>query len=198
MDPSCGEAARRAAAALEGLGHHVEKAAFIDLDEYLPPFLNVVHSGLGAYDADWDRVEPHIRADRAAAQAVDSLTYTRSVRDLQMWSRRVVARWGAEFDLLLTPTMSIEPPRAGEILAAVHGATTGGPPPIQVFEMAVLTSPWNMSGLPAISLPTHTGAGGIPVGVQLVAGPWEEARLLRVAAQLEAALPWAGRHPFGF
>ena len=75
---------------------------------------------MAGYDADWDRVEPHIRANRAVAQSVDSLTYVRSVHDLQRFSRRLVSRWGIEFDILVSPTMTIEPPPAGEILAAVH------------------------------------------------------------------------------
>ena len=68
---------------------------------------------------------------------------------------------------------------------------------LQVLQMVVFTAGFNMSGLPAISLPTHMAPSGLPVGVQLVAGPWGEAQLFRVAAQLEEALPWgaAGR-PF--
>jgi len=64
-----------------------------------------------------------------------------------------------------------------------------------VFQMAVLTSGFNMTGQPAISLPTYMTDQGIPIGVQVVGGPWDEARLLRVAAQLEEALPWAERRP---
>jgi Asp-tRNA(Asn)/Glu-tRNA(Gln) amidotransferase A subunit family amidase len=61
--------------------------------------------------------------------------------------------------------------------------------------MAVLTSGFNMTGQPAISVPTHMTPAGIPIGVQLVGEPWGEATILRVAAQLEAALPWADRRP---
>ena len=61
--------------------------------------------------------------------------------------------------------------------------------------MVAFTSAFNVVGLPAISLPTHTSSTGLPVGVQLVGGPWGEARLLAVAPQLEAALPWADRVP---
>jgi amidase len=163
--------------------------------EFLRAFLKVVNSGLADYEADWDRVEPHIRANRAIAEAVDSLTYVGAVHDLQRLSRPILARWGDEFDILLTPTMTIEPPRAGEVLAAVHAGAETGAPAMQVFQMAALTSAWNMTGQPAISLPTHQAADGVPIGVQLVAGPWEEATLLRLAAQLEAALPWADRRP---
>jgi amidase len=91
--------------------------------------------------------------------------------------------------------MSIEPPRAGDILKAVHEDVESGGPALQVFQMAVFTSGFNMSGQPAISLPTHQTSSGLPIGVQLVGGPWGEACLLRAASQLEAALPWADRRP---
>jgi amidase len=195
IDGPCLTAAQAAGAALQRLGHTVTTVA-LDIDEaFLRAFLKVVNTGLADIDADWDRVEPHIRANRAHAQAVDSLTYARAVHDLQRLSRPVVARWGEEFDLLLTPTMTIEPPRAGEVLAAVHASAETGTPALQVFQMAALTSAWNMTGQPAISLPTYQTEEGIPIGVQLIAGPWEEARLLRVASQLEAALPWSDRQP---
>jgi len=195
IDPVCVEAARAAANVLEGLGHEISEVEIQVGEEFLSAFLNVVNSGLADYDVDWDRVEPHIKANRKAAQAIDSLTYVRSVHDLQRFSRQVVNRWGTEFDLLVTPTMSIEPPRAGEILAAVHAGAHSGEPALQVFQMAVLTSAFNMTGQPAISVPTHQTGSRLPVGVQLVAGPWEEAKLLQAASQLESALPWADRHP---
>lgn len=125
-----------------------------------------------------------------AAQAVDSLTYVRSVHDLERWSRGFVARWGDDFDILVTPTMAIEPPRAGEVLAAADEAKAV---PLQAFQMGAFCAGFNVSGQPAISLPTYVAPSGLPIGVQLVAGPWREALLLRVAAQLEEALPWSGR-----
>jgi amidase len=196
VDPECAAAARQAATALEELGHHVEPVGLDVPDEFLPAFLNVVNSGLADYeDIEWDRAEPHIRANRQAAMAIDSLTYVRSVHQLQKATRQMSGRWGRDFDLLVTPTMAIEPPRAGEVLAAVHEGAGTGAPALQVFQMAVFTSGFNMSGQPAISLPTHTTPDGTPIGVQLVAGPWDEATLLRVAAQLEEALPWAARRP---
>jgi len=196
VDPACVTAARKTATALEELGHHVEPVGLDVPDEFLPAFLNVVNSGLADYEnIDWDRVEPHIRANRQAAMAVDSLTYVRSVHQLQRATRQMSGRWGRDFDLLVTPTMAIEPPRAGEVLAAVHEGAGTGAPALQVFQMAVFTSGFNMSGQPAISLPVDATPDGLPIGVQLVAGPWEEAVLLRVAAQLEEALPWAARRP---
>jgi amidase len=196
IEPECAEAAAEAAAALEGLGHHVEPAALEVPDQFVTAFLNVVNTGLADYhDVDWDRAEPHIRANLAAARAVDSLTYVRSVHDLQLITRQLVARWGTDFDLLVTPTMTIAPPPAGAILAAVHAGAESGEPALQVFQMAVLTSGFNMSGQPAISLPTHMSLDHVPIGVQLVGGPWQEALVLQVAAQLEQALPWADRRP---
>jgi amidase len=192
VDQPCIDAVRVAAAALESLGHPVDRVGYQVPDEVLVAFLNVVNSDLGGYDVDWEKTEPHVRGARQAAQAVDSLVYERSVYELQRWSREFVVQWGRDFDILVSPTMCTEPPRAGEVLAAAHEAKAT---PIQVLQMAVFASGFNMSGQPAISLPTHMAPSGLPIGVQLVAGPWQEAQLFRVAAQLEEALPWAGRRP---
>jgi amidase len=192
VDQPCIEAVRQAAAALEKLGHHVDLVSYQVPDDFVVALFNIVNSGLAGFDVDWEKTEPHVRTAHETAQAVDSLTYVRSVQDLQRWSREFVARWGHDFDLLVTPTMSIEPPRAGEVLAAAHEAKA---PPLPAMQMAAFCVGFNISGQPAISLPTHVAPSGLPIGVQLVAGPWEEALLLRVAAQLEEALPWAGRRP---
>jgi len=111
---------------------------------------------------------------------------------LQRMTRQIVARFDHEFDLLVTPTMSIEPPTVG-LLSSVH-AGAGGPVG-EIVAMAAFTAIFNITGLPAISVPLHQAASGLPVGVQIVAGPWHEARLIRVASYLEQAAPWSARYP---
>jgi amidase len=54
---------------------------------------------------------------------------------------------------------------------------------------------WNVTGMPAVSLPLHWTPDGLPVGVMLAAGPGEEALLLGLAGQIEQAQPWRDRRP---
>lgn len=199
--PECIEAVREAAAALEQMGHHVVPTSWGLSEEFNAARLRVALPEIVAgLDVDWERVEPHIRALRRDGEAVDSLTYISSVYDLQRRVRDLVSGWGSEFDILLTPTMPILPPRAGDVLAAVHEAARSGADVGEAYvawntSFTAFTGVFNATGQPAISLPTHMTANGVPVGVQLVAGPWEEALLFRVASQLETALPWADRQP---
>jgi amidase len=193
MDPECLAAVRRTAAVLEGLGHTVEVVALELPDEALVAFLSIVNSGLADYlDIDWGKTEPHIQANRRAAQGIDSLTYVAAVHTLQRFSRTLVARWGSEFDVLLTPTMSILPPKVG-VLQEVHADPENTS--MTVFQMALFNAFFNITGQPAISLPLETSSTGLPIGVQLVGGPWQEDLLVRLAAQLELAHPWAARMP---
>ncbi len=141
---------------------------------------------------DWDKVEPHNAAGYAAGRAVNSIDYVEAVQRLQRATRRIVAHWGRDFDLLLTPTMAIEPPEAGVVLEAAH-AEAGTP--LQVFQMVAYTAIFNFTGQPAVSLPLHWSASGLPIGVQLVARPWGESELVRLGSQLEQAAPWSGRNP---
>jgi len=67
---------------------------------------------------------------------------------------------------------------------------------LNCFPLVVFTSLFNVTGLPAISVPIHHDDGtGLPVGVQIVATPWREDLLLQVAGTLELAHPWADRRP---
>ncbi len=188
-------ALERAGALFEQLGH---KVFTIDKDVFHPdsiqPFLDVINTGFAEYEGiDWEKVEPHNKASYAAAMGADSLTPIRALGQLQRLTRQVVAKWGQEFDILVTPTMSIEPPTAGSVLAEVHANPDA--PAMTVVAMVAFTAVYNITGQPAISLPLHWTPAGIPIGVQIVGGPWQEALLLQVASQLEEAAPWSGRRP---
>ncbi|MHB8219588.1 MAG: amidase [Acidimicrobiales bacterium] len=185
----------RAGSLLERLGHHVEEVDFeLFPVEVLASFLPLMNAAFGDYDGiDVTRMEPHNAASYQAGQAVDSLALVRGNSQLQRISREISSRWGREFDVLVTPTTAIPAPPAGAILRQVHEDPGGMP--MDVLSMAIFTAPFNVSGQPAVSLPLHQGEGGIPVGVQLVAGPWQEHLLIRVASQLEEADPWRDRRP---
>jgi amidase len=192
-DPECATAVRATADLLAGLGHELVDEVIEIPDAALTAFLNMVNSGLADYDGvDWSATEPHIQANRAAAQGVDSLTYVAAIHHLQLYSRDVVARWGRDFDVLLTPTLAILPPPVG-VLDEVHASA--GAPALTVFQMAVFNAFFNVTGQPSISLPLAMSQSGLPIGLQFVAGPWREDLLIRLASQLETAAPWSDRCP---
>ena len=187
-------AVERAATLLESLGHDVVRLGADLFDPSgLGAYLNLMNAGMAAYPGlDPERIEPHNRAALDAARALDSLDYARSLAELQVQSRSILARFDEEFDLLVTPTMAIEPPPVG-LLAAVHAQPEF--PITEIVSMAAFTAIFNITGQPAVSLPLHVAASGLPVGVQIVAGAWCDAQLIQVASQLEALAPWADRVP---
>ncbi len=65
-------------------------------------------------------------------------------------------------------------------------------------EFTPFTPVINVTGQPAISVPMGFTEGGLPLGIQLIGRPADEASLLRLAAQLEAARPWAEQRPETF
>jgi amidase len=195
LDEACADAAGVAVGHLQDLGHAIEPVTFDTLPEDLiQMFLPVIYAGFVDYvDVDWSKAEPHNTAAWEQARQASLVDLAGAIQALQARSREIVAHWGRDFDVLLTPTLSIEPPPVGAILEAVHAAP--GEPAMPVLQMVAFTLFANVTGLPGISLPLHSTAEGVPIGVQLVAGPWDEATLIRLASQLEQAAPWADRRP---
>ena len=108
-------------------------------------------------------------ADGAKTGAVD---YVRALRQCRLFRREIEALM-PPFDALLMPTAPAPAPRGL--------ASTGDP---------VFCAPWSCAGVPAIALPSGVAADGLPLSVQLVAAPWNEAELLRTARWVEALLDW--------
>jgi amidase len=194
-DENCVAGARAAAALLESLGHSVEEVEVPTIsEEMVPPFIALTQGGLADYEGvDWSATEPHIAHTRELAGQTGAYDYVLAARTLELLSRREVARWGRDFDILVTPTSAILPPKAGATLEAQHAAPDQ--PVMDVVASVSFTAFGNVTGLPGVSLPLHRTAEELPVGVQLLAGPWQDGQLLALAAQLEAASPWAQLRP---
>jgi amidase len=107
---------------------------------------------------------------------------------------RSVGPFFQQHDVLLTPTVAVTPYKLGLLDANAPGLTTQGWYD-HLFRHLPYTALFNMTGQPAISLPLAQSAGGLPIGIQLVGRYGDEATVLRLAAQLEQAMPWADRLP---
>jgi amidase len=126
----------------------------------------------------------------ASAEASSAADYGRTVASLQMLARRIVAFW-SEADVVLTPTLALPPVPIGwqeEVTGAIEQLHRN-------TEFTPFTAVANLTGLPAMSVPLHWSDEGLPIGVQLIGPPAGEALLLSLAAELEAARPWAARRP---
>ena len=192
----CVDAARDTAALLEELGHEVVEVEVPTISEELvPAFTTMAAAGLADYDGvDWEKVEPHNRHTYGVAtKEISAYDYVVAAQKLERLSRREVARWGRDFDAMLTPTSAILPPLAGTVLEAQHAAPEQAT--FDVVASVVFAAFGNITGLPAISLPLYWNDAGLPVGTMLTGGPFDEATLIRLGAQLEAARPWAQRSP---
>ena len=173
---ACIDAVEATAKLLESLGHRVVEfdQGIDDVDRFVSAFGAIWNTGMaGVPLADSDAVEPHNRAMHEDALKTDSIAYLESV--------------------MLTPTMAVEPPRCGAVWEGAEADPLMAV--LNCYPMAAFTTPWNVTGLPALSLPLHQSPSGLPVGVQLVAGAWQEATLLQLGTQLEEAAPWADRRP---
>ncbi len=205
LHPDCAAAAEQAARLLESLGHHLEESypPALDHPDAMRGFLTVVGSSiaraLDAWGAKLGRrlgeadVEALTWAVAQAGRGVSAPDYIGAVEGNHAHARRLAAWWSeAGFDLLLSPTCAAPPPPLGHFAPAPDNPLQGY---LRAAPYGAFTAQWNVSGQPGISLPLYWSQAGLPIGVQLVAASGREDLLLRVAAQLEQASPWAGRLP---
>ncbi len=204
VDDDCVEAARSAGALLGSLGHHVE-AAFPDAladpsvsAQFLALWATGMAQGLAGCEAmlgrplTEDEVEPVNWVQSEYAATLHATDLSSALAASAAFRRRAQQWWADGWDLLLTPTL-------GEVPVPLGTMANDPENPLHPLARAAafvpFTPAWNMTGQPAISLPLHRTGAGLPVGVQLVAAYGREDVLIRVAAQLEEATPWAHLHP---
>jgi amidase len=141
---------------------------------------------------DLNLVEPLSRELYEQGKRISAAELVVMLNQLRALSRRIIGFWD-NYDLFVTPTLAQLPLEIGALQPG-----PGEPATIMMEKSAAFTpfTPiFNVTGQPAISLPTHMSSDGLPVGVQLVGPPVGEELLLSVSAQLEAAAPWKDRRP---
>jgi amidase len=200
----CSEAVRRAGGLLESLGHAVEESYPTALDDpqAVQHFLTVVSSCVASALEAWSRkidreigegdVEPLTWALAQAGRSRSAPEYIASLEFNHAHTRRLASWWERGFDLLLTPTCAEPPPPLGSFASSPDAPLAGY---LRAAPFGAFTMQFNISGQPAISLPLHWNDEGLPIGVQLVAAYGREDLLIRMAAQLERAEPWAAHLP---
>lgn len=201
-DPACRDAVAQTVALLDGLGHQVDPEAHpptLDHLDYLFDYVKVIRASGAAVLA---ALEPELGRPWTADDLEDGtwVNYQRGLRlpapdylgaldRLHRFSLDVIGWWD-DHDLLITPTLAVPPPPNGYL---VEGDDRQRRDRLNVT--MPFTAQFNVTGQPAISLPLHWRADGLPIGVQLVAAPGRDDVLIRVAAQLEAAAPWHHHYP---
>jgi amidase len=205
LHPECAHAVRSTARLLESLGHDVEASCPAALDDARidSAFGKIVAGGaarqaetvekmlgraVGAGDFDawtWFLVERGRRM-----KVVDYLAACDWFND---FSRAAAAWWSGGFDVLVTSTMAQPAPELG--IFAARGGEHPSEIGVRLNQVSPFTAPWNIAGQPAISLPLHVTAEGLPVGVQFVSPYGREDLLLRLARQIEEVALWSARRP---
>jgi len=190
--PEAEAALQLAIAELDAIGHGLEELAFDPEPGYAPAFRTVWQAGaanLPIEGPQLDLVEPLTRWLVEAGRSLSARDLGSALAWLAGFERRFIAR-ASRVDAVLTPALALTPRPVGW-----YDAEDGE----RNFAQQVLATPYtsmvNVSGLPAIVLPVHVTAEGLPMGVQLIGRPGREDVLLAIGAQLERRLNWQLRHP---
>jgi amidase len=182
-----------ASSLLENLGHTVVDHTPVFGPDLLHSFMAIWASefaSLPITPEDEAKTRPLTRWIREYGRALSGPDVYGALAALRAVARAEIEATQA-YDAVLTPTLA-QPP-------AMVGGSRDDADPAGDFRaqghFTPFTAPYNMSGQPAVSVPLHWTAAGLPIGIQLVGRPGDETTLVRLAAQLEAAAPWIGRHP---
>ena len=202
VHPECIAAVERAAALCESFGHTVAEASpAFDREPYAMATsilvagniaLNVNNrlKALGRALRD-DDVEPHTRMMCELGGSLSAEDYAKALQVIHQ-TGRATARFHQDWDLMLTPVLLSPPVPVGWLDTINYDRALYNERFVRFWGFTNLQ---NATGQPAISLPLHWSAEGLPVGVQFVSSYGDELTLLKLARELEEAQPWFDRLP---
>jgi amidase len=197
----CTGAVEDAARLLKDLGHEVvNDAPAIDGEMMWNSFMTIWAAGVtwtiqnmnravGRMPAEGE-LEPLTTAFDEIGKKVTASDYLLSVQYFQILGRQV-AEFMKNYDVLLTPTLGSPPLLLGSLAPTAEDVLGMR----AAMEFVPFTPICNATGQPAMSVPLHWNAAGLPIGTHYIGRYGDEATLFRLAGQLEKARPWAARRP---
>ncbi len=202
LDGEVADAVRATGKLLEELGHTVE-AQPIPYDFW--PLMEIYMRITAVQTAGWvdyigtevgrapkgDELEPLYWSMIEKGRAISGVEHSDDIETMRMICRDMVGKMAA-YDAWLMPSIPVPARQHGWYDMSLDVETYNK---TRMLPDCAFSAPMNASGQPAISLPLHSTKGGLPIGMQFVGGERDEAVLLRLAGQLEEALPWKGRKP---
>jgi amidase len=192
VHPDCVRAYEEASELLAGLGHEVTAIDMPLGPDVVPRFETLWYAMatlVPVEPEDEGRLRPLTRYLRGRGREVSASALVFTQAHLQHVVR---AAWQTlnNYDVVLTPTLASPPVPVGYFEDVE---------PAENFERQKRFTPYtamiNVTGQPAVSLPLHWNSDGLPIGVMLAGQMGDEATLLSLSAQIEAARPWRDRHP---
>ncbi len=179
---------------LKGLGAEIVDVSVPRVQEGIEAALTIVTAEATGIHEEFlrtrpDDYRPDVRARLEKGFAISGSDYGHARRSGELL-RRDLATLFKKIDLLATPMCGIPVPRLGQQEVTIDGETVSVMAPLTRY-----TRVFNLTGLPAISVPCGFSSEGLPMGLQLAGRAWDEATVLRAAYAYEAATEWAQRRP---
>jgi amidase len=196
VDPEVVRAWESASSLLESLGHEVVDVPVPLPPEAVPVFETCwsVLTALSVVPPDREgMLRPLTRWLTERGRAVSGPEFGLAIGAMRRFAAEALTELAA-YDAVLTPTLAVPPLPVGAIRDDAD--------PARDFEnqkaFTPWTSAWNVTGMPAVSLPLHWTDSGLPVGIMLAARPAEDELLFSLAAQVEEAVGGFTRRPPGW
>ena len=201
VDPECSKAAADAAKLCESLGHHVQAIELpIDARVFFASTRIIMGAGtvmrvvnreqqLGRKVTEND-LEPIIWQRYQSSRGYTAEQLSEAQRGVEKAARQI-ALLQRDFDVLLSPTLAAPPVKLGKLSLDQNNAAFEK----EAMNISAFTMLYNATGQPAMSVPLHWTAEGLPVGVMFAGRYGEEELLFQLAGQLEQASPWFNRVP---
>jgi aspartyl-tRNA(Asn)/glutamyl-tRNA(Gln) amidotransferase subunit A len=188
LDPQIGAAFERAVQTLGPLGVKTKAVTFELADASHAAGTIITIAEAASTQDEVIRTKPEefgadIRKQLQTAEFISARQYLRALR-IRLLVQQQLEGLLREVDVLLTPTTPALPTRS-------DGKTT----PESLMLFARNTRPFSMPGLPALSVPAGFSAEGLPIGLQIIGRPFDEATILRVGHAYELATPWHTMNP---
>ena len=201
VDPECLRVLAATVKLCADLGHYVEERdPDIDRAGVVPTFLtlasantvvNLAGHPTAGRPAREGEVERITWLTAKMGETISAPDYVRATQTAHRLGRQMAA-FHAQWDVLLTPGLSSPAVKLGWLDMMMDDVNEYWR---RVFDFSPFTVWFNLTGQPALMLPVDQSSGGLPLAVQLAGRFGDEATLIRLGAQLEAARPWFGRKP---